>query len=69
MALTSGHMWPHNPSIASLKRQAEGAVRVEQEIRLGRSHRADVLIGSLCGALLAAVIAYDFTRVLLERFW
>ena len=44
-------------------------MRVYEEIKLGRSHRADVLIGSLCGALLAAVLAYDFTRVLLERFW
>lgn len=36
--------------------------RIYQEIPTGHSHRLDVLIGSLCGAALAAVVVYDLVQ-------
>lgn len=34
-------------------------MRPYNEIRLGQAHRADVVIGSLCGALLAVLVILD----------
>lgn len=36
------------------------------EIQLGRSHRADVIVGAICGALLAAAVISDAIRLIVE---
>lgn len=42
--------------------------RVYNEIRLGRAHRSDVIVGRVCGTLLAVVLAYEAVRLIAERF-